>query len=353
MTNGTDSNMNTDNSHLPFDLEQGTSILKRFAHMRILIVGDVMLDEYLTGDADRISPEAPVPVVLVQAEKHFVGGAGNVARNVCSLGGSATLVGIRGDDSPGEKLEQCLIADGIDASLVTLPHRPTTVKTRILARLQQVVRVDREDASPLALAAVTEVLDTVAKALPHCQAVVVSDYGKGIVNTVFMAELHTLIAAQARIIPVLVDPKPQNIHLYQNVTLLTPNAKETSEAVDMPAKTPEQILAAGRAIMAKLRCPHLVTTLGSLGMAVFVSPSEVWHIPTTARRVFDVTGAGDTVIATAALGIAAGATLTESCILANYAAGIVVGEVGAATATPQQIQAVLASSQHANIARWA
>ncbi len=338
----------------PADLStgEGEQLLAMFPALRVLIVGDAMVDEYLMGDAERISPEAPVPVVLVAGEKRLLGGAGNVARNIRALGGQASLLGVCGEDGAGRELSRCLTEEGITAELVSLPGRPTTMKTRILARLQQVVRVDREDVSPIGEAATTAILARIAGELPRCHAVVISDYGKGLVSSALVAGLLDLVRADGRALPVLVDPKPQNIAAYQGVTLLTPNAKETSEAVLLPVKTPEQILAAGRVFMERTGSPHLVTTLGARGMAVFCSPEEVWHIPTTALQVFDVTGAGDTVIAAAALSLAAGASLVRACILANYAAGIVVGEVGAATATPAQIRHALDVLPHPHMERW-
>ena len=324
-----------------------------FASARVLIIGDIMMDEYLMGDAERISPEAPVPVVLVENEKRLVGGAGNVARNITALGGKARLIGVRGIDAAGHALEYCLAQDGISPSMLTLPHRPTTMKTRILARQQQVLRFDREDASPLAAEETAAILDLVAAHLPDSDAVVISDYGKGLVSQDLMSGLHTLVEAQGRTIPVLVDPKPQNITLYRGVTILTPNAKETSESAHLPVKTPQEIVFAGQSIMQELGCRHLLTTLGARGMAVFQHTNEVWHIPTMARRVFDVTGAGDTVIATTALGLATGLPLVEACLLANYAAGVVVGEVGAAVVTPNQLAETIATLPQPQVGRWA
>lgn len=318
----------------------------------VLIVGDIMLDAYFTGDAERISPEAPVPVVRIDQEKHLVGGAGNVARNITALGGKAFLVGVRGQDKAGLDLEQKLRQDNVRYFLHTLSQRPTTLKTRILAQGQQVLRFDREDASPLSQDETRAVLALVAENLPHCKAIVISDYGKGLVSPFFMRELQRLIEADGRALPLLVDPKPQNFSMYKGVSLLTPNAKEASESIHLPVKTPEDILKAGLEILEELRSPHLVVTLGGRGMAVFLDRRTVWHIPTTARKVFDVTGAGDTVIATLALGLAAGLPLLQACLLANYAAGVVVGEVGAATATPMQLTEAVKLLPRPVPARW-
>lgn len=335
-----------------YEPERLIALMQNFTRARVLIVGDVMIDEYLTGDAERISPEAPVPVVRIEGEKHLVGGAGNVARNITALGGKAVLIGVRGNDSAGKILEECLSREHITHSLLSLDRRPTTIKTRILARQQQVLRFDKEDASPLAAEDAASLLRLTAEHLPHCHALILSDYGKGMVTKDLVTGLHKLLRKNSPTIPVLVDPKPQNIHLYKGVSLLTPNAKETSEAARMPVKTPQEIILAGQTLIKRLGCRHLVTTLGGRGMAVFETGGTVWHIPTVARQVFDVTGAGDTVIATIALGLVSGLDLVPSCLLANYAAGIVVGQVGAATTTRQQLADTLASLPQPDIARW-
>lgn len=259
------------------------------AGKRVLVVGDIMLDAYLIGDADRISPEAPVPVVRIEKERYLLGGAGNVARNIVALGGVATLAGVMGKDASADRIRGLVRDEGICGAFVALPQRPTTVKTRVMARRQQMLRLDSEDASP-----------------------------------------HQ--------VKVLIDPKPSNVGLYGGSFLLTPNTKETGECAGMPVRSREEILAAGRAILEKVGCPHLLTTLGSDGMALFSGPSEVWHVPTMAQDVFDVTGAGDTVIATLGLGLAAGLPLLASCVLANYAAGLVVAQVGAAVASPDALR---------------
>ena len=326
--------------------------MEKFAEARVLIVGDVMLDEYLIGDADRISPEAPVPVVRIEGEKRLGGGAGNVASNVTALGGVAILVGVRGDDATGQIMQECLTREQIAHSLLSLKNRPTTTKTRILARQQQVLRFDKEDASPFTAEDTASLLKLTAEHLAECDALVLSDYGKGLVSQSMVEGLHALLRKSGRKIPVLVDPKPQNIQLYKGVSLLTPNAKETSEATLLPVKTPQDIILAGQNLIKRLGCAHLVTTLGSRGMAVFEDIDTVWHIPTAARQVFDVTGAGDTVIATIAMGLGIGLNIVSACLLANYAAGIVVGQVGAATTTPKQLAEALVSLPQPDIARW-
>ncbi|MFI3272369.1 MAG: bifunctional ADP-heptose synthase [Pseudomonadota bacterium] len=338
------------------------SHIARFAGQRVLIVGDVMLDEYLMGDAERISPEAPVPVVRVAEERLLVGGAANVARNISSLGGLPQLISVCGTGSNSSALKKALTDQGIGFNLIAIEGRPTTIKTRVMARQQQIVRIDREDASPIVGPHLEAIMARLADHIPQHKVIIVSDYGKGLVTAEFMDRLLSLCAAQPTPPAIFVDPKTPNFHLYQGVQLLTPNAKETSEGANLPTNTTDEILAAGDAIFAKLSCTNLLTTLGAQGMALFTTdpispnisnasdksscaacasrspqPPTVWHVPTMAQRVFDVTGAGDTVIATVALAYAAGISLLDSCILANYAAGIVVGQVGAACVKPAEL----------------
>ena len=308
------------------------------AGKRVLVVGDIMLDAYLIGDADRISPEAPVPVVRIEKERYLLGGAGNVARNIVALGGVATLAGVMGKDASADRIRGLVRDEGICGAFVVLPQRPTTVKTRVMARRQQMLRLDSEDASPLSSADQEALLSVITEQLPAHDVVILSDYSKGIVSLSFMSRLRGLLAASPHQVKVLIDPKPSNVGLYGGSVLLTPNPKETGECAGMPVRSREEILAAGRAILEKVGCPHLLTTLGSDGMALFSGPSEVWHVPTMAQDVFDVTGAGDTVIATLGLGLAAGLPLLASCVLANYAAGLVVAQVGAAVASPDALR---------------
>lgn len=336
-----------------FDRSVLSENIRSLQGRKVLLVGDVMLDEYLEGDAERISPEAPIPVVKVARSRLLLGGAGNVARNVASLGGKAHLISVCGRDGKGDILNSILAEGAIESSIITLPDRPTTLKTRIIARNQQMLRIDHEDNSPLAPEDTTKILESIRKVIDGYSVMVVSDYGKGVVNKELMRGIMALRDASQSKPRVLVDPKTPNYPLYEGVHILTPNAKETGEAVSMPTGNREEILAAGRAILAKLRSDHLLTTLGSSGMALFLTPGTVWHIPTTARKVFDVTGAGDTVMGTLALSLAAGVDLLDACMLANYAAGMVVADVGASTVTPKALQAELAAAPEPEISRWA
>jgi rfaE bifunctional protein kinase chain/domain len=325
----------------------------QLAGARVLICGDAMLDEYLFGDAERISPEAPIPIVHVDDSRVLVGGAGNVARNIRALGGEVCLISVCGVDEGAATLKALLHEEGVTTMLQHEPGRPTTLKTRILARQQQMLRVDRETAGPLAEETRNGLLAKLAEAMPQYDVFVISDYGKGLVSATLMDGIRSLAAKMPVPPRILVDPKVPNLSCYTGADLLTPNAKETSEGTHMPVNSPEAIMAAGRTLMARLASRHLLTTLGARGMALFLAPDEIWHIPTMAREVFDVTGAGDTVIATVALALAAGVSLIDACLLANYAAGIVVGEVGAATTSLERLMATMQSLPRPDVVRWA
>jgi len=308
-----------------------------FAGSKVLIIGDIMIDEYLMGSADRISPEAPVPVIHVSSDRHVLGGAGNVARNVRTLGGSPKIITISGAGSGADLLNALLDSEEIEHDIQQIGSRKTTRKTRILASNQQMIRIDREDTDLLCGEELNKLMARVESCIAEYDVIIVSDYGKGLVGEEFMKRLNMLCNAQDTRPKIFVDPKTRNFKLYQDVFILTPNAKETSEGAKLPAGSKEEILEAGRKIFRLLGCEKLLTTLGPLGMALFDDEETVWHVPTMAQEVFDVTGAGDTVIATAALAVASGCSLVDSCVLANYAVGIVVGHVGAASVTPGEL----------------
>lgn len=318
-------------------------LLMNLAGKRVMIVGDVMLDHYTFGTVTRISPEAPVPVVEVISEEYVLGGAGNVARNIVALGGRATMLGVIGDDRDGETLEALLDDHAVDTVLVHDDRRRTTRKTRIIAQNQQIVRVDRENAAPLSEAVVGELLEYIATHGQHHDIVIVSDYGKGVITRPIMDALRSLKGADGRRPRILVDPKPQNYDLYHDVDLLTPNAKEAGEGAGHICAWPDGPATVGKALFKRLNCRDLLITLGPQGMALFEGRANARHIPTFARKVFDVTGAGDTVIATLALALAAGASLLDAAVLANHAAGIVVAQVGAATPTPESLRQAVAA----------
>lgn len=310
---------------------------------RVLVIGDLMVDQYLIGDALRISPEAPVPVVKVETTRHLLGGAGNVARNIAALGAKPTLVGVVGDDPQGGSLHDLLCQCGVQPRLLVSPERTTTVKTRVMARNQQMLRMDQESSHALSMHEQANLAEILATLVADYDTIVVSDYGKGVVTKSLLPEILRIAKLHQSSPKILVDPKPQNKDCYGGAYLLTPNTKETSEASGLPTGSRDEILRAGYALRQTFGAEHLLTTLGADGMALFSAEDDtVWHIPTTARQVFDVTGAGDTVIATTALALSAGFSLLNACILANYAAGIVVGKVGASTASHEEILTVLA-----------
>ena len=318
----------------------------------VLLVGDVMLDEYLEGDAERISPEAPVPIVKVFQSRLLLGGAGNVARNIASLGGNAHLISICGEDDKGKTLRTILEQESVTASIIQSPSRPTTLKTRVIARNQQMLRIDHEETAPLRKEETASILDSIRKIIDDFTILIISDYGKGVISSHLMREIIAIRDGSRSKPRILVDPKTPNFPLYKGVYILTPNAKETHEGANMPTGSREELMAAGSAIFDALGCDHLLTTLGSRGMALFQSKNEVWHIPTVAQKVFDVTGAGDTVIAVLALCLSAGLNLLDACVLANYAAGLVVADVGASTVHPEILKEHIATTPKPLISRW-
>jgi D-glycero-beta-D-manno-heptose-7-phosphate kinase len=314
------------------------ALLRAMRGRRVLVLGDVMLDQFLWGRVARISPEAPVPVVEVGSETFHLGGAANVAGNVRALGGQAVVAGVVGDDGAGARVRAVLAEAGIeDALSVAEGARPTTVKTRIIAHHQQVVRADRESSEPVSGALERALIDRVRAALPSCGAVILSDYHKGVVTAAVMKSVTAL--ARRRGVPVLVDPKVAHFALYRGVALVTPNQAEAEQATGVRIRSAADVLAAGEAILRRLRCDAALITRGEQGMSLFEPGRRPLHIATAAREVFDVTGAGDTVIATIGLARCAGATLPEAARLANLAAGIVVGKVGTATAGPDEVLA--------------
>jgi len=329
-----------------------TGAVKRLQGVPVLVVGDVMLDHYLSGDAERISPEAPIPVVHVTHEKHLLGGAGNVARNIAALGGKPELVSVIGADDPGRVLQELLSSEGLPGHLVVEKRRMTTIKTRIIARNQQMLRVDREESRELeggSLGALEGLIRSVAE---RHGVIVVSDYGKGVVCQRIMDTIRSLKSGDAAGPLVLVDPKVVHAGLYSSVDLLTPNAKEAGELAGVKPAGREGVIKAGLSIFKRMRCRQLCITLGPEGMAVFERPGKVLHVPTMAKNVFDVTGAGDTVMAVLALALGAGYDLAQASVLANYAAGIVVGQVGTAVATPEAMRETIRRIEPPKVETW-
>jgi D-beta-D-heptose 7-phosphate kinase/D-beta-D-heptose 1-phosphate adenosyltransferase len=324
----------------PLAADTARRLFDRMTGRRVLVLGDMMLDEFLWGRVGRISPEAPVPVVEVTRHSFHLGGAGNVAHNVRALGGDAVVAGVIGRDVAGDRVRESLEAAGVASALAVADGgRPTTVKTRIVAHHQQVVRADRERSDDIPGGLEDALLDQVGRALPGCGALVVSDYQKGVVTPRVMRAVLAL--ARRRRVPVLVDPKVRHLRLYRGVAVVTPNQKEAEEASGVAIRTDRDLRAAGERILKTLGCGAVLITRGEQGMSLFPAGGRAVHLPTAAREVFDVTGAGDTVIATVGLALCAGARLADAAMLANHAAGVVVGKLGTATATPAEVLAAV------------
>jgi D-beta-D-heptose 7-phosphate kinase/D-beta-D-heptose 1-phosphate adenosyltransferase len=336
------------------DFDPGTlrGIVQRFAGRRVAVLGDCMLDRYLWGRVDRISPEAPVPVVEVERESLALGGAGNVAANLRSLGAEPILLGVVGADDEGQRLRAALEERGLDTrTLIEDPARPTTVKTRIIAHSQQVVRADRESRADLVGAPLERLLAAIERELPRCQALVVSDYGKGVIHpSVLAAALEatqrSAVAATPRGgpnrepgIPVCVDPKESHVDSYRGVSILTPNQHEAGVLQGRRIRDEASLKEVGWGLQQRLDAEAVLITRGADGMSLFERGGRYTYLPTVSREVFDVTGAGDTVVSVVALALAAGADFPHACCLANHAAGIVIREVGTASCTPAELSA--------------
>jgi len=313
------------------------SLLERAASRTILVVGDLMLDEYLFGVTERISPEAPVQVVDVRREETRLGGAGNVVNNLRAYGVGVRVASVIGGDDTGTRLVHAFTERGVDlGALVEDPLRRTGIKTRVIASHQQIVRVDRESRNPLPEELERRFIDRLASAIDGVDAVVISDYLKGVLTTNVLR--FVIDEASRRGLPVIVDPKGDDYRKYRGATLLTPNRKEAEGASRIPITGDDALNAAAQVIMEQADLKALLITRSEEGMSLFTRSGEVTHIPTMAREVFDVTGAGDTVVATLALALAGGLPLPEGAHLANLAAGIVVGKLGTATVSPEELR---------------
>ncbi len=312
-----------------------TELLDAATGKRLAVVGDAMLDVYLVGEVERISPEAPVPVVRVHERRYALGGAANVAQNAVALGAACALVGAVGSDTGGTTLRSMLDTMAVEADHLVEVARPTTTKTRIVARSQQLVRVDEEDDTDLAAEEITTLLEAVRAAVATADALVLQDYNKGVLVAEVIA--RSIEWARERGIPIIVDPKFRNFFAYRGATIFKPNRRELEAALgaaislDHPQALPDTF--------ARLGVDHMLLTLGELGMALLSHDGSVTRIPTMAREVYDVVGAGDTVTAYLAAMLASGASAQEAAVVANFAAGAEVGKLGAATVTPAEIVA--------------
>ena len=323
------------------DRSQAEALLARIQGLRVAVLGDLMLDEYLFGEVNRISPEAPVPVVRVVRERAVLGGAANVAANLRAIGADPLVVGTLQNDVAGERLLRLFSDLGVRSEgVVQDSRRPTIIKTRVIGQQQQMLRIDREEPGDLDEEAVDGLRNSLSRALEEARALIVSDYAKGVVGPTIMDVVRDLCLAKG--IPWIVDPKPSHRELYHGATLMTPNTKELSELSGQSCRTDADVAHAGRQLAGNLGLAGLLVTRSEKGMALFAPDAvhkEPWLIPTEAREVFDVSGAGDTVIAVFSAAVAAEGDWKDAAMLANAAAGIVVGKVGTATASPAEILA--------------
>lgn len=317
-----------------------SEIIANFADKRILVVGDIILDQYIWGNVDRVSPEAPVPVVVVAEETYRLGGAANAAANICSLGAKVSLISVIGSDKNGDILSQKLLDMGADVkSIIRDDSRSTIVKTRVIAHHQHVVRIDREVKDEIKGDVREKVIAYAKKAIPDVDAVLISDYDKGVISKPVLEAVISCGREYGKL--VVIDPKMRNFWSYTGATAVTPNLKEACTAVNMTVESEEDIINIGNRILRDLNLQALLITRGENGMTLFQGDAGAMHIPAVAREVFDVTGAGDTVIAVFTLSLAAGADFALAAKISNYAAGIVVGHIGTGCVKPDELLAVV------------
>ena len=328
------------------DIYSNGDALRRYvdglSDTKVVVVGDILMDEYVWGDVSRISPEAPVPVVEVKQETKMLGGAANVVNNIASLGGTPILCGVIGDDQTGREIVDTMMQQGLRTDgIIREPGRPTSIKTRVVAHNQQVVRFDREERKRLEDESIKRILDFVRQMKGGYEAIIVTDYGKGVISAELMEGLRKLLSDSKTLIAV--DPKTGNFEFYQGVDVITPNHHEAAAFCRMEIVDEESLVQAGRHMLNELNCRSVLITQGKEGMTLFERNGEISHIPTVARKVFDVTGAGDTVISALCLGLASGMDLKSAAIIANFAAGIVVGEVGTSTVGAEDLKKAINS----------
>lgn len=326
---------------MKLERSRAKALLEKIRGRKVAVLGDLMLDEYLFGEVNRISPEAPVPIIRVLRERAVLGGAANVAANLKSIGAEPYLVGTLQNDAAGRRMLDLLAREEIGVEGVVLdPARPTIIKTRVIAQQQQMLRIDREEPGEMEEAAVAGLKASLERALEGAGVLIVSDYAKGVVGHRIMDIVRELCGASE--IPWIVDPKPSHREFYQGATLMTPNTKELSELAGFSASTDAEVARAGSRLSEDLGLSGLLVTRSEKGMALLApdaSRQEPWWIPTVAQEVFDVSGAGDTVIAVFSAAVAAGGEWQDAAMLANAAAGRVVGKMGTATVTAPELLA--------------
>ncbi len=322
------------------DKKRALEIIRNFSRSKVLIVGDIMVDQFIWGKVSRISPEAPVPVVRVTSESYLLGGCANVVNNISAMGGNAAITGVIGSDEMGQWFMDQLKLMKVDTAGISVEKdRPTIIKTRIIAHNQQVVRFDRENTDRIHLDSIRRIINYVKEIRDDLGAIVISDYNKGVVTRKLIAGIKEVIAGTD--IVVCVDPKQNGFSLYRECDLITPNHNEAERALGKEFLTEEDVIKGGKALLRKFDFKAALITRGEEGMTLFESNGDIINIPTEAKEVFDVTGAGDTVIGTFALAVAAGATFKEAAVLANHAAGIGVGKVGTATVSRDELKQVI------------
>ncbi len=327
-------------SHMNCKAEELERCIDRFSEARLLVVGDIIMDEYVWGDVSRISPEAPVPVVDVKKETKMLGGAANVINNIISLGGQCILCGIVGEDDTGESVIETLRGLGCPTDGILMEAgRPTSIKTRVVAQNQQVVRFDRESRKSIRAESIEKLLEFISGVSDGIDGIVVADYGKGVISGQLMKGLRRLVWDSD--IVLAVDPKTGNFEYYDGVDVITPNHHEAGAFCRIEIVDEGTLLRAGKKMLGDLNCRSVLITQGRDGMTLFKKDGEIVHIPTVARKVFDVTGAGDTVISALSLALASGMDLKTSAVISNLAAGIVVGEVGTSKVTADELKAAV------------
>lgn len=325
--------------------------LKKFGEARVLCIGDLMLDRFVYGAVDRISPEAPIPVLLVEREKHMLGGAGNVVANIAALGAKATLIAVTGDDSAGKDLQKQLEDLGIGAELVSTPERFTIVKSRFIGGQQQILRVDREKTADIPATAEDAVIARAEKLIPACNVVILSDYKKGVLTDKVITKIIALANKHKK--PVIVDPKGQDFTRYKGASVITPNRKELENATGLKAASDADTETAAKKIIKDSGIPAILATRSKDGMSLITDKDTPLHIPAEVHEIYDVSGAGDTVVAAFASALGAGVSLQHAALLSNIAAGIAVGKPGTATVRPEEIAHALESGFAAEKRRFA
>lgn len=326
--------------------EELRTIVRDWKASKVLVLGDAMIDEYIVGNATRISPEAPVPIVHVKEYKTHLGGACNVAKNIKALGGEPILVSFTGNDAYAVTLKQLLDEEGIDSYLYALPDIPTTVKTRVITDNQQVVRVDREEIANVPLDIMNELVERLRKLASDVDVIVYSDYAKGFFTSFTVPQLQAVWKGLQHTPKILVDPKVSNIELFTEVYLITPNSKETEESTGVSIADTDGLYKAAGILFDKCHCSHVLTTLGEKGMALFTSRTAMQYVPGMRQAVFDVTGAGDAVIATIAFALANGTPIEDAIWLANCAGAYSVCHIGVIAITQHDLLEMIYQLPH-------